>query len=69
MSDHMRASPLRALSPDIEQLHIQLVFSNPNAQSAQPSSQRRTLFPSAPAFFRFSAPVPIVMETSISRAQ
>jgi hypothetical protein len=55
MSAHMRAGPLRELSPEIEQLRIQLVFSNP-AQSAQPSSQLRTLFRSAPAFFRFSCP-------------
>lgn len=56
MSDHVRAGPLRDLSPEIERLRIQLVFSNPKAQSAQPSSQLRTLFPSAPAFFRFSCP-------------
>ena len=56
MSEHMRAVPLRELLPEIEQLRIQLVFRNPNAQSAQPSSQLRTLFPSAPAFFRFSCP-------------
>jgi hypothetical protein len=56
MSEHMRAGPLRELLPEIEQLRIQLVFSNPNTQLAQPSSQLRTLFPAAPAFFRFSCP-------------
>lgn len=56
MSEHMRADPLRKLFPGIEQLRIELVFSDPNSQLAQPSSQLRTLFSSAPAFFRFSCP-------------
>ena len=56
MGEHMRAGPLRKLLPDIEQLRIQLVFSDPNTRFAQPSSQLRTLFAAAPAFFRFSCP-------------
>ena len=56
LGEHMRAGPLRELLPEIEQLRIQLVFSDPNTKCAQPSSQSRTLFAAAPAFFRFSCP-------------
>jgi hypothetical protein len=56
MGEHMRAGPLRELLPEIEHLRIQLVFSDPNTRFSQPSSQVRTLFAAAPAFFRFSCP-------------
>lgn len=56
MCEHMRAGSLRELSPEIGNLRIQLVFSDPNTRFAQPSSQVRTLFAAAPAFFRFSCP-------------
>ena len=55
MSERMRAARLRALFPQIEQLRIDLVFSDPNARSP-PSPQRHTLYSSAPAFFRFACP-------------
>lgn len=56
MIEHLRAEPLRKLFPEIEQLRIELVFSDPKTHLAQPSPQLRTLFSAAPAFFRFSCP-------------
>ena len=54
--EHLRASPLRKLFPQIEQLRIELVFSDPSTHLPPPSSQRHTLFAAAPAFFRFACP-------------
>lgn len=55
MSERLRAATLRSLFPQIEQLRIDLVFSDPNARSP-PSPQRHTLYSGAPAFFRFACP-------------
>jgi hypothetical protein len=55
MSDQKQAVPLRELFPKIEQVRLELVFSDPAARSP-PSPQRHTLYPAAPAFFRFSCP-------------
>jgi hypothetical protein len=55
MSDQKQAVPLRELFPEIEQLRIELVFNDPAAR-IPPSPQRHTLYPAAPAFFRFSCP-------------
>jgi len=54
--DHLRAEPLRKLFPEIQQLRIELSFTDPKTDFPQPSSQRHTLFAAAPAFFRFSCP-------------
>lgn len=56
MLEHLRAAPLRKLFPEIHQLRIELLFSDPKTHFPQPSSQLRTLFAAAPAFFRFSCP-------------
>jgi hypothetical protein len=56
MSEHVRAQPLRKLFPDIEQLRIELLFHDPETQLPPPSPQLRTLYPAAPAFFRFACP-------------
>ena len=56
MIEHLRAAPLRTLFPEIQQLRIELFFSDAKTHLAQPSSQLHTLFAAAPAFFRFSCP-------------
>ena len=56
MSEHVRAQPLRKLFPDIEQLRIELLFHDPETHLPPPSPQLRTLYPAAPAFFRFACP-------------
>jgi hypothetical protein len=56
MIEHVRAEPLRKLFPQIQQLRIELFFTDPKTHFPQPSSQLRTLFAAAPAFFRFSCP-------------
>jgi hypothetical protein len=55
-SEHVRADPLRKLFPDIEQLRIELHFHDPETHLPPPSPQLRTLYPAAPAFFRFACP-------------
>jgi hypothetical protein len=55
-NDHLRSAPLRKLFPQIEQLRIELVFSDASTHMPPPSSQLHTLFPAAPAFFRFACP-------------
>jgi hypothetical protein len=55
-SEHLRADPLRKLFPNIEQLRIELLFGDPETHLPPPSPQLRTLFPAAPAFFRFACP-------------
>lgn len=55
-SEHLRADPLRKLFPDIQQLRIELLFHDPETHLPPPSPQLRTLFPAAPAFFRFACP-------------
>jgi hypothetical protein len=52
--ERSRAVALRTVYPDIAQLRIELVFSDPTANT--PSPQLHTLFPAAPAFFRFACP-------------
>jgi hypothetical protein len=56
MSEHQRSAPLSRVFPEIEQLHIELVFNDPNTHSPPPSPQLRTLYSAAPAFFRFACP-------------
>lgn len=54
--EHLRAEPLRKLFPEVQQLRIELFFSDSNTHLPQPSPQLHTLFAAAPAFFRFSCP-------------
>lgn len=56
MIEHLRADPLRKLFPEVQQLRIELFFSDTKTHLAQPSPQLHTLFAAAPAFFRFSCP-------------
>jgi hypothetical protein len=49
-----RAAALRDIYPDLGQLGIELVFDDHSAP--KPSPQLRTLYPAAPAFFRFPCP-------------
>jgi hypothetical protein len=49
-----RTPALRVVYPDVGHLRIELVFSDPSANT--PSPQFHTLFPAAPAFFRFACP-------------
>jgi hypothetical protein len=49
-----RAAALRDIYPDLGQLGIELVFDDHIAP--KPSPQLRTLYPAAPAFFRFPCP-------------
>jgi len=56
MSERQRAASLRTLFPEIEQLRIELIFSDPTARSAPPSPQLHTLFSAASAYFRFACP-------------
>lgn len=55
VSERLRAATLRSLFPQIDQLRIELVFSDRNTRSP-PSPQRHTLYSAAPAFFRFACP-------------
>lgn len=54
LKERAQASPLRDFSPQLGQLRVELTFSDPRAQS--PSPQVHTLYPAAPAFFRFACP-------------
>lgn len=56
MSEHLRAALLSERFPKVGQLRIEMAFSDPEARVAQPSPQLRTLYPAAPAFFRFMCP-------------
>jgi hypothetical protein len=56
LSEHLRAEPLRKIFPGFEQLRIELLFHDPQTHLPPPSPQLRTLFPAAPAFFRFACP-------------
>jgi hypothetical protein len=56
MMEHQRAVALRKLFPEVERLRIELAFSDPSANSPQPSPQLHTLYPAALAFFRFACP-------------
>lgn len=49
-----RAAALRDIYPELGQLGIELVFEDRSAP--KPSPQLRTLYPAAPAFFRFPCP-------------
>jgi hypothetical protein len=49
-----RAAALRDIYPELGQLGIELVFDDRIAP--KPSPQLRTLYPAAPAFFRFPCP-------------
>jgi hypothetical protein len=55
MKEHVSAAALKERFPGVEQLRIELLFVDPNARSS-PSPQMRTLYSSAPAFFRFACP-------------
>jgi hypothetical protein len=52
MKERMRAEPLRQSFPQIEQLRIELNFSDMRGRAHSP--QVHTLYPSARAFFRFA---------------
>jgi hypothetical protein len=54
LSARTRSAPLRRAFPDLGQLRIELTFSDLGAHT--PSPQLHTLFPAAPAFFRFVCP-------------
>lgn len=54
--EHLRAPALSQCFPGVQQLRIELVFSDPETNAPPPSPQLHTLFIAAPAFFRFSCP-------------
>ena len=54
LSERNRSAALRRVYPDVAQLRIELVFSD--LSDHIPSPQRHTLYPAAPAFFRFACP-------------
>jgi len=49
-----RAAAIRSVFPQVSQLRIELTFSDSRARI--PSPQAHTLYPGAPAFFRFACP-------------
>ncbi len=54
LKERAQAAPLHDIFPRVGQLRVELTFSDPRAQS--PSPQVHTLYPAAPAFFRFACP-------------
>lgn len=54
LSERNRSAALRRAYPDVARLGIELIFSDQGAHT--PSPQRHTLYPAAPAFFRFACP-------------
>jgi hypothetical protein len=54
LSERNRSAALRRAYPDVAQLRIELIFDDMSNHT--PSPQRHTLYPSAPAFFRFACP-------------
>jgi hypothetical protein len=54
LSERNRAAALRRAYPDVAHLQIELVFDD--LIDHKPSPQRHTLYPAAPAFFRFACP-------------
>jgi len=54
MNERTRSAPLREVFPNVDQLRIELVFSDTSA--FVPSPQLHTLYPAASAFFRFACP-------------
>ena len=54
LNERTRAAPLRTAFPEVGQLSIELLFSDLGTRT--PSPQLHTLFPAAPAFFRFACP-------------
>lgn len=54
LSERNRSAALRRAYPDVAQLRIELTFSDMSDYT--PSPQRHTLYPPAPAFFRFACP-------------
>jgi len=54
LSERNRSAALRRAYPDVAQLRIELIFSDQSNHT--PSPQRHTLYPAAPAFFRFACP-------------
>ena len=54
MGERTRSAPLRDVFPDVDQLRIELIFNDTSAYT--PSPQLHTLYPAAPAFFRFACP-------------
>lgn len=56
MTERLQAATLLARFPNIELVRIELVFADPTARTP-PSPQLHTLYPAAPAFFRFACPV------------
>jgi hypothetical protein len=54
LSERNRSAALRRAYPHVAQLQIDLVFKDQGSHI--PSPQRHTLYPAAPAFFRFVCP-------------
>jgi hypothetical protein len=54
LSERSRSAALRRAYPYVAELQIELVFND--SSSHPPSPQRHTLYPAAPAFFRFTCP-------------
>jgi hypothetical protein len=54
LSARTRTPALRVVHPEIGQLRIELTFNDHSAHT--PSPQQHTLYPAAPAFFRFACP-------------
>jgi hypothetical protein len=55
LSERNRSATLRRAYPDVARLGIELIFRDPGSDHT-PSPQRHTLYPAAPAFFRFACP-------------
>jgi hypothetical protein len=54
LTERTRSAPMRQAFPEVGQLSIELNFNDLSART--PSPQVHTLFPAAPAFFRFACP-------------
>jgi len=54
LRERNRSAALRGVYPAVAQLQIELIFSDLSKHT--PSPQRHTLYPAAPAFFRFACP-------------
>jgi hypothetical protein len=52
--DRAAALPMRSAFPDVQLLHIELAFEDPEA--LPPAAQSHALYPPAPAFFTFPCP-------------
>ncbi len=54
--ERMRSPTVHQLFPEVDQLRIELDFSEPHGRASPPSPQLHTLYGAASAFFRFRCP-------------